>query len=61
MIHKATDEASDATDEASEATIKEEDDAPEIVASHPGYKSEPDETINDTDHLNPRRDGIRTN
>ena len=52
VINAAAYEASNATDEASEATIDEEDDTPDIAASQPGYKSEPDETIN-TDHLNP--------
>ena len=43
----------DATDEATEATIDEADDTPDIAASQPGCKPEPDETINDTDHPNP--------
>ena len=59
VINAASYEASDATDEASEATTDEEDDTTEtsapqaLAASQPGYKSEPDETIIDTDHLNP--------
>ena len=59
VINAAADEASEATDEASEATTDEEDDTTEtsatqaIAASQPGCKSEPNETINDTDHLNP--------
>ena len=53
VINAAAYEASAATDEASEGKIDAEDDTPDIAASQPGYKSEPDETTNDTDHLNP--------
>ena len=62
VVHEAsdaTDEATEATidvdttDEATKATIDEDDDTPDIAASQPGCKFEPDETINETDHLNP--------